>query len=112
MTWRPSDAATPDSGPRRHDDDGADPETAAMPTRRLISRPAFVIPASFALAAVAGFTAEHLAPPNIADLVAVCAVWVALYPIPRLKPKIPWWNHWLQGAFILFGFWLMTRSSR
>lgn len=80
--------------------------------RGLMSRPMFVIPASFALAGVAGLAAQRLAPPDYADFAAVCAIWVALYPIPRLKPRIPWWNHWLQGVFILFGFWLITRGSK
>jgi hypothetical protein len=88
------------------DDDEAGLITPAPPAHGLMSRPAFVIPASFALAAVAGLTAERLAPSNIADL---GAVWAALYPIPRLKPGIPWWNHWLQGVVIVFVFWLMTR---
>jgi hypothetical protein len=102
----------PESSLGRHDDDGTDPTTPAPPARGLMSRPAFVIPASFALAAVAGLTAERLAPPDVADLAAVCAVWVALYPISRLKPRIPWWNHWLQGIVIVFVFWLVTRASK
>lgn len=80
--------------------------------RPLMVRPMFVIPASFALAGVAGLAAERLAPENVADFVTVCVVWIALYPIPRLKPRIPWWNHWLQGVVVLFAFWLMTRGSR
>jgi len=84
----------------------------SSPDRPLMSRPAFVIPASFALAGVAGLAAERLAPPDVADLVAVCVIWAALYPIPRLKPRIPWWNHWLQGVVILFAFWLMTRGGK
>ena len=79
--------------------------------RPLMSRPTFVIPASFALAFVAGSAAQRLAPPKYADLAALCAAWVAFYPIPRLKPRIPWWWHWVQGVFILLGFWFVTQHS-
>jgi hypothetical protein len=75
----------------------------------LMSRPRFVIPLSFGMAAVAGFIAQRLAPVGYGDLAAMCAAWIAFYPIPRLKPKIPWWMHWVQGAFILLGAWLVTR---
>lgn len=112
MTWQPSDATPPGPRPRRREDAGADVATPATTARRLTSRPAFVIPASFALAGAVGLIAERLAPPNVADLVAVCVIWAALYPIPRLKPRIPWWNHWLQGIVIVFAFWLMTRGSK
>lgn len=88
------------------------PDQVTSPPRGLMSRPMFVIPATFALAGVAGLAAQHLAPPDYADFAAVCAIWVALYPIPRLKPRIPWWNHWLQGVVIIFAFWLMTRGPK
>lgn len=111
MAWQSSESGNPDRGVSGNDDGGRDPGSHSPQRRPLMSRPAFVIPATFALAGVAGLVAEHLAPPNVADLVTVCAVWVALYPIPRLKPRIPWWNHWLQGVVILFAFWLMTRGQ-
>jgi len=89
---------------------GRESLTASVNPRPLMSRPAFVIPLSFAMAAVAALLAERLAPPRLADLAAVCAAWIAFYPIPRLKPKIPWWWPWVQGVFIVLGFWLVTRS--
>lgn len=78
----------------------------------MMHRPAFVIPASLGLAGIAGILAERLAPPNLADLVAISVIWICQYPIPRLKPNIPWWNHWLQGVVILFAFWLMTHAAK
>lgn len=73
-------------------------------------RPAIVIPASFAAAFLVGFLAQRLAPPGWKDLAVLVAAWAALYPIPRLKPKIPWWWHWMQGVFILLGAWLVLRQ--
>jgi hypothetical protein len=112
LTLQPPDSEVPESSLGPHDDDESGSTRPGLSARRLMSLPAFVIPASFALAALAGYTAHRLAPSNVADLAALCAAWVAFYPIPRLKPRIPWWNHWLQGIFILLGFWLVTRSSR
>ena len=79
--------------------------------RPLMSRPTFVFPLSFGVAGAAALLAERLSPPRYADLVAVCVAWIAFYPIPRLKPTIPWWLHWVQGVFIVFGFWLVTHGS-
>lgn len=75
-------------------------------------RPAIVIPASLTAATVAGLIAQRLAPAGMGDAAALCAAWIALYPIPRLKPTIPWWMHWAQGVGILLGFWLVTRAPR
>ncbi len=74
-------------------------------------RPAYVIPASLTAALIAGFLAQHVAPEGWKDAAGLSAAWVALYPIPRLRPKIPWWWHWMQGAFIMLGFWIVTRST-
>jgi hypothetical protein len=73
-------------------------------------RPAIVIPASFVAAFLAGFAAQRIAPEGWKDLAAIVAVWIAFYPIPRLKPKIPWWWHWVQGVFILLGAWFVLHS--
>ena len=73
-------------------------------------RPAIVIPASLAAAFLVGLVAQRVAAEGWKDLAALAAAWVALYPIPRLKPKIPWWWHWMQGTFILLGAWLVLRA--
>jgi hypothetical protein len=80
-----------------------------MPVPR--GRPAVVIPASLALALAAALSTEHLAPTRLADAVAICVAWGALYPISRLKPSIPWWMHWVQGMVIFLGFWLATHRA-
>ena len=67
--------------------------------------PAVVIPATLAVATFAALTAERRG----GDLGAFVVAWIALYPIPRLNPRIPWWLHWVEGAFILLGSWLVTR---
>ena len=64
------------------------------------------------MAAIGALIAQRLAPQQYADLAAVCAAWIAFYPIPRLKPKIPRWWHWMQGVFIVLGFWYVTRAFR
>jgi hypothetical protein len=74
-------------------------------------RPLFVIPASLTASFVAGLLAQRVAPAGWGDAAAMCAAWAALYPIPRLIPKIPWWWHWMQGVFIMLGFWFVTRST-
>jgi hypothetical protein len=75
------------------------------PRDPLRGRPAVVVPLSLAAAAAAALAAKRLAPPHAGDLATFCAAWIALYPIPWLKRSIPWWRHWIQGAFILLGAW-------
>ncbi|MCA1649407.1 MAG: hypothetical protein LC753_03720 [Acidobacteria bacterium] len=70
-----------------------------------------VIAGSFGAAAIAAFTAYALAPPAMADIAAVCAIWVALSPFRASIRESPWWMHWVQGAFILLGFWIVTRAG-
>jgi hypothetical protein len=70
-----------------------------------------VIPASLGAAFVVGLLAQRLAPAGWKEATALGAAWVALYPIPRLKPKIPWWWHWVQGLFIMLGALMVLRAS-
>jgi hypothetical protein len=70
-----------------------------------------VVAGSFGAATIAAFAAHFPAPAEMADIAALCAIWAALSPIPRLNPRIPWWMHWVEGAFILFGFLIPTRLA-
>ena len=79
--------------------------------RPLMARPGLVFPLSFGMAFIGALLAERFVPPQYADLSAICLAWAAFYPIPRLKPKIPWWWHWMQGAVIVFAFWFVTHRS-
>ena len=72
---------------------------------QLRGRPAIVIPLSLAAAAAAALIAQRLAPPRVADLAMIGVAWIALSPIPWLKRSVPWWRHWVQGAFIMLGAW-------
>ena len=84
--------------------------TSSIPPRDpLRGRPAIVIPLSLLGAAAAALIAQRLAPPRVADMAMLCAAWIALYPISWLKRSIPWWRHWVQGAFILLGAWFAMK---
>ena len=73
-------------------------------------RPAIVVPASLTAAFVVALVVQRLAPTGWNDLAAIAAAWAALYPIPRLKPDIPGWWHWVQGIFVVLGAWLVLRQ--
>ena len=78
----------------------------------LTARPAVVIPLSFVLAFIAVTVVQRVVPSGWKDTAALCAAWISFYPISRLKPNIPWWWHWVEGAFIGIGFWTFKHFSR
>jgi hypothetical protein len=77
--------------------------------RGTLKQRVLVVIGSFTLAAVAGLSVQEIVPDRGRDISMLCAVWVALYPIPCLNRRIPWWQHWLQGLLILIAFLAVTR---
>ena len=59
-------------------------------------------------AAAAAEIVLKVASPRYLNLALVCVIWVAFYPVARLNPKKPWWLHWVEGLFVLAGFWLVS----
>ena len=43
------------------------------------------------------------------DLASLCVGWIAVYPITLLNRRYPWWMHWVNGIFVVAGFWLVSR---
>jgi hypothetical protein len=66
----------------------------------------------FALASVAALIVQRVVPPPATDVALMCAVWIAFYPVARLKRSEPWWAHWARGLVILFAFLLAQRHFR
>jgi hypothetical protein len=47
---------------------------------------------------------QRIVPPPATCFALMCAVWIAFYPVARLKRTEPWWAHWARGVVILFAF--------
>jgi uncharacterized membrane protein YccC len=63
----------------------------------------------FALASVVALIVQRVVPPPATDVALVCGVWIAFYPVARLKRSEPWWAHGARGIVILFAFLLAQK---
>jgi hypothetical protein len=63
----------------------------------------------FAVAPAAGIVASRLVLPQFAMFASVAAIWASMYPIALLNRRDPWWAHWLRGAFLALGFWIVAQ---
>ena len=64
------------------------------------------------IATAVALIVQRVVPAPATDLALMCAVWIAFYPVARLKRSEPWWAHWARGIVILFAFLLAQRYFR